>query len=639
MNRADELELLAVLDCAVFERTGVDSFQLWGKGPTWLRSLRSAERYRGSLTDAFPFLEVFLPDAEAFWANPEHQPAPRSDFWTQAGAEGKELHLCATAVVLKEAGAVAWRLLLVESAEQRFRQAQASVQHAHEIALAYNAIAKLSRELERATQAKSEFLARMSHEIRTPLNALLGMADLLWETQLTPEQMKYVRVFRSAGDNLLSVINDILDFSKVEAGQVELENIKFDLADTVQGAIDVAAVRARAKGLELDCRIRPEVPAQLVGDPSRLRQVLINLLGNATKFTDRGAITVVVEPAPDQQARGVLHFAVSDTGVGIPADRIATIFDSFTQADPSTARKYGGSGLGLAISKRFVELMGGRIWAESMPGVGSTIHFIARFTVAGAGVGPEGVSGKPASQESTPATLIPGLRILLADDSEDNRFLIREYLKGSGCLIDEVGDGALAVEKFKRGAYDLVLTDAEMPVLDGYSATRQMRAHEMEQGRPQTPILALTAHAFQEAKQRSFDAGCTDHLTKPIAKMALLDAISHYVPEPSAAGRIQVSVEPWLKPVIAGYLEKRRSDVAKLRSALDEGDYAIIRMLGHQLAGSGAGYGLEPITDIGRALEESALVGDAAQMRERIDGLDRYLNNIEVSAALILSPP
>ena len=631
MTWTDELELLAALDCAVFERTADDSFQFWGEGPAWLRCLMPPGE-SSVLTDTFPFLEVFLPDAEGFWANPEGRSPLRSDLWSQSGAEGQELHLRATAVVLKQSGATERKLLLVEYAEQQFQQARASVQHAHEIALAYDEIAKLSRDLERATEAKSEFLARMSHEIRTPMNALLGVADLLWETELTADQREYVRIFRRSGDSLLSLINDILDLSKVEAGQVELEKIEFDLVDAVQAAIDVAAIRARAKGLEVGCQFGPGVPPQVIGDPGRLRQVLMNLLGNAIKFTERGAIAVRIELDPDQQADSVLHFAVSDTGVGIPADRIATIFDRFTQADASTTRKYGGSGLGLAISKRFVELMGGRIWAESTSGAGTTIHFTARFPVAEAGGGSEVVTTrKQANDRSAPAAPVNrGLRILLADDSEDNRFLVRAYLKDSGCLIDEVDNGALAVERFKLGVYDLVLTDAEMPVLDGYSATRQMRAHEKEEGRPPTPILALTAHALQEARQRSLDAGCTDHLTKPVTKTTLFDAIREYVRAPSAVGRIHISVQPWLKPVIDGYIEKRRSDVAKLRSAFSEGDYGAIRTLGHQMAGSGAGYGLELITEIGRALEESALAGDAARMRERIDGLAEYLNNIEL---------
>jgi CheY-like chemotaxis protein len=220
------------------------------------------------------------------------------------------------------------------------------------------------------------------------------------------------------------------------------------------------------------------------------------------------------------------------------------------------------------------------------------------------------------------------LRILLADDSEDNRFLVRGYLRDTGCVIDEVTNGAEVVEKFKGGAYDMVLMDAEMPVMDGYSATRAMRALESERTGPPTPILALTAHALKEARDRSIEAGCTDHLTKPITKTALLEAVHRYAPEHPNAGRIHVAVESWLKPVIPAYLEKRRGDVAKLRFALDQGDYATIRTLGHQMAGSGAGYGFAEITEIGGTLEESALAGDAARIRDGVDALDRYLNNI-----------
>ncbi len=374
MNPAGQLDLLTALGYAVFERTGEGSFQLPGSPPDWLPP--------GSLTEAFPFLEVFLPDAEEFWESPGNRSTLPSDLWTQTGSAGVEVHFGAIAV------SGARKLLLVECAEERFRQTQSFVQYAHEASLARDQIAKLSRELERATQAKSEFLARMSHEIRTPMNALLGMAELLAETQLSDEQREYVRVCRSAGDNLLHIVNDILDFSKVEAGQIELEKIAFNLADVLREALDIAGVRARAKGLALRSRIDPAAPAWLMGDPSRLRQILLNLLGNATKFTERGELSVLVEldveSVPDQPAQSALHFSVSDTGIGIPADRLSTIFDSFSQADASVTRKFGGTGLGLAISKRLVELMGGRIWAESTPGSGSTMHFTARFVVANA---------------------------------------------------------------------------------------------------------------------------------------------------------------------------------------------------------------------------------------------------------------
>jgi CheY-like chemotaxis protein len=366
--------------------------------------------------------------------------------------------------------------------------------------------------------------------------------------------------------------------------------------------------------------IGPEVPSRLMGDPGRLRQIILNLLSNAVKFTDRGGITTRVEPDQQNPAAGAIHIRVCDTGIGIPADRVSTIFESFTQADASTTRKYGGTGLGLAISKRFVELMGGRIWAESTPGEGSTMHFTARFAIADA----EAASNVPSPKPAPPALGNRTLRILLADDSEDNRFLVRGYLKDTGCVIDEVANGAEVVEKFKDGVYDLILMDAEMPVLDGYAATRAVRAIEKERAAPGTPILALTAHALKEARDRSMEAGCTDHLTKPITKSALLEAIGRYAPElPSVA-----EVESWLKPVIPAYLEKRRADLVKLKTALEQGDYDTVRTLGHQMAGSGAGYGFAQITEIGGALEESALAGDTPRIRNGIVQLERYLNDI-----------
>jgi signal transduction histidine kinase/CheY-like chemotaxis protein len=607
-----QFDLLAKLGYAVFERSSDGQYHLLGDAPPWLPAARLAE--------AFPFLEVFLPDAEEFWTqSPGSRSTLHSDFWSQTAADGKDLHFSAIAVAGER------RLLLIECLGDRFEQTRSFVQYAHNTKLAHDEIARLSRELERATQAKSEFLARMSHEIRTPMNALLGVAELLSETPLNAEQSEYVRIFRRAGDNLLNVINDILDFSKIEAGQVELECIAFDLADVVQEAIETIGVRARAKGLCLNSEIRPEVPPRLMGDPGRLRQILLNLLSNAVKFTDRGGIIVRVEPDQEAPAAGALHFRVRDTGVGIPPDRVATIFDSFTQADASTTRKYGGTGLGLAISKKFVELMGGRIWAESTPGDGSTMHFTAHLAVAAG----QGVSKAAAKKVMAPASLGDRtLRILLADDSDDNRFLVRGYLRDTGCVVDEVKNGADVVEKFKEGVYDMVLMDAEMPVMDGYSATRAMRALESERALAPTPILALTAHALKEARDRSFHAGCTDHLTKPITKTALLEAISRYAPAERPIERIHVAVESWLKPVIPAYLENRRADVGQLRLAVEQCDYATVRTLGHQMAGSGAGYGFAEITEIGGTLEESALAGDASRILDGIAALDRYLNSI-----------
>jgi len=612
---------------------------------------------------------------------------------------------------------------------------------------------------EDANSAKSDFLARMSHEIRTPMNAIIGMADLLWDTSLISEQREYVRIFRKAGSQLLDLINDILDLSKVESGHLTLESLDFDLGEVLDKTLEMMAIRAHEKGLELALRIAPEIPTVLVGDPARLRQVLINLIGNAIKFTERGEVIVRVERDPEDNAAGALRFAVFDTGIGVPEDTREQIFAPYSQVDTSTTRKFGGTGLGLAISRHVVELMHGRIWVDSRIDAGSTFYFTTRFAVGskpppriateaidlkgvktliiddnatnrlilkdmlgrwgavvteaeGGGQGlsalqqatrndaayalvlldrrmpdvdgfevaeqifrhpgmagttilmltsdnragdvargralgvaaylvkpvkqvelleaiQEALAGaaprveQPAAQPADVLEGAQGLRILLAEDSQDNVLLIQSYLKSSGCSADLAGNGEIAFQKFIAGTYDVVLMDVQMPVMDGYSATRKIRQWEAEAHTKPVPILALTAHALPEEVRKSLDAGCTAHLTKPIRKATLLHAIAEHT-----MGRVRV--DPSLAGLVPGFLANRRRDIDAIDASLALADYENVRVLGHNMKGSGAGYGFNRITEIGASLEQAAGRHAPEEIRERTAELVRYLDGLHV---------
>jgi two-component system sensor histidine kinase/response regulator len=376
---------------------------------------------------------------------------------------------------------------------------------------------------ETATRAKSEFLANMSHEIRTPMNAIVGMADLLGETSLTDEQGKYVRIFRNAGQNLMTLLNDILDLSKVEAKQVELERIHFDLQDVIDNVIDLLALRARDKNIEPTCYVSSAVPRFLYGDPTRLQQILLNLVGNAIKFTDQGSIELRVVPNPEISEPGALLFSVTDTGIGIPQDKLESIFESFTQAHVSTARKYGGTGLGLSISKQLATLMGGRIWAQSRVGQGSTISCALRFDV------------EPESPEAALSALtdLNALRVLVVDDNATNRLIAREALTAWAMQAGEAPDGLTALAELKRAReagepYEFVLLDSRMPDLNGFEVAERIRADPFLQG---LAILMLTSDfggsTYRSGEvARTYDLGLAGYLEKPIKRSELRRALA-----------------------------------------------------------------------------------------------------------------
>jgi len=514
------------------------------------------------------------------------------------------------------------------------------------------------------------------------MNGVIGMTGLLLDTDLTTEQREYASIIRSSGESLLSVINDILDFSKVEARKLELELLDFDLKDVMKDTVGIFALQVQEKGMQLSLTIEPDVTCLLRGDPGRLRQIIVNLIGNAVKFTPQGAVSVQVKKEAETEKETTLRFLIRDSGIGIPPNRISSLFTPFTQVDSSATRRYGGTGLGLAITKQLAELMNGSVGVESTVGQGSTFWFTAvfgrqmertflnnndglNFALPKPGIDEAAAVLENKTRDLTQPELTPkNMHLLLVEDNQTNQKVALSILKKLGYSADAVANGIEALETLQKIPYDLVLMDCQMPEMDGFTATAKIRASDSAVLNPRVPVIAMTAHAMKGDRERCLAAGMDDHLAKPIAPAALAEKIAQWLhgspkvceiesypdhqvltkktapPEMQVINsdernteRVDIFNEADLlkrlmgdrelaKTIVGAFLDEIPHQIDGLKREVANGNSANARILAHTIRGASANLAAEALRQVAHEVEVMAVRGD-------LDGLTNMIPMIE----------
>jgi hypothetical protein len=532
---------------------------------------------------------------------------------------------------------------------ERHRIAMELLERTDELQSANTELVLSKKAADAANRAKSEFLANVSHEVRTPMNGILAMTELALDTELTAEQREYLLTLKFSADSLLEVINDILDFSKVEAGKLELRPIEFDLRELVGNTIRALEVRARQKGLEIKFDTDERIPVRMLGDAVRLRQILINLVGNAVKFTERGGIVVKVKKMGESDDRFEAHFLVSDTGIGIPSDQLKVIFEPFTQVDASMTRNYGGTGLGLAIASQLTQLMKGRLWVESEMGRGSTFHFSIPLSVPSRD--PEETAGDQqlvrcdsvlAGNEDPTTRWIPRkLEILVAEDNLVNQKAVLRMLVKMGHTALIASNGAEALDLVRMKNFDLVLMDVQMPIMDGLTATRRLREHEAQDG-GHLLIIAMTAHALEVDRQGCLQVGMDAYISKPLSAAQLQEVIARVlstdrncVAEFARGAESETSVwdqekvlarlggdEVLMHEIVDIFLEETPKHLEALRRAIVEGNADSIEQIAHGLKSEVGYLEISVASQVARTIEELGRSRRLGAVTEQLDRLE-----------------